>query len=138
MCWGSMTCFADPDPRIVPLTNGSGSLYPSQHLYEKREGSGSGARSGSIPLTNESGSRRPKNIQIRRLRIPNTGCYYSLWDAPGHCHLHLCPPPPFGSPSPLDCPPSRILFSWMKELYRYQSLNVVFTGVFVWCCVAIL
>ncbi len=48
----------------------------AQHLYEKREGSGSGA--GSIPLTNGSGfgSERPKNMRIRRtwiwLRIPNT------------------------------------------------------------------
>ncbi len=39
----------------------------AQHLYEKREGSGS----RSIPLTN--GSGRPKNIRIRvRIRIPNT------------------------------------------------------------------
>jgi hypothetical protein len=43
----------------------------AQHLYEKREGSG--ARSGFIPLTNGSGSGRPKNIWIRRIRIHNTG-----------------------------------------------------------------
>ncbi len=30
-------------------------------------------RSGSIPLTNGSGSRRPKNIRIWRIRIRNTG-----------------------------------------------------------------
>ncbi len=71
----------------VPVTNGSGShiifsllstalkksfvlnfilqvLFQSaQHIYEKREGSGSGA----VPLTN--GSGRHKNI---RIRIPNT------------------------------------------------------------------
>jgi hypothetical protein len=42
------------------------SIFQSaQHLYEKREGS------GSIPLTNGSGSGRPKNMRI--LRIPNTG-----------------------------------------------------------------
>ncbi len=33
---------------------------------------GSGTGSGSIPLTNGSGSRRPKNIRIRRIRIRNT------------------------------------------------------------------
>ncbi len=38
----------------------------AQHIYEKREGSGS----GSVPLTSGSGSRRPKNI-----RIPNTSQY---------------------------------------------------------------
>jgi hypothetical protein len=38
-----------------------------QHLYEKREGSGSGA--GFVPLTNGPGSGRPKNMWIR---IPNT------------------------------------------------------------------
>jgi hypothetical protein len=56
------------------LSKKSISLYTTQHLYEKREGS------GSIPLTNGSGtgSRRPKNmriLQIRiwlRIRIPNT------------------------------------------------------------------
>jgi hypothetical protein len=40
----------------------------AQHIYEKREGSGAG--SGSAPLTNGSGSGRPK---IMRIRIPNTG-----------------------------------------------------------------
>ncbi len=43
-----------------------------EHLYEKREGSGSRAGSGSVPLTNGSGSGRPKNIQIR---IPNTDAH---------------------------------------------------------------
>jgi hypothetical protein len=37
-------------------------------LYEKREGSGS--RAGYGPLTNGSGSGRPKNMRI--LGIPNT------------------------------------------------------------------
>jgi hypothetical protein len=47
----------------------------AQHIYEKREGSGV----GSAPLTNESGSGRPKNMRILRIRIrfririPNTG-----------------------------------------------------------------
>jgi hypothetical protein len=43
------------------------------HNCEKREGSGAG--SGSVPLTNGSGSRsgRPKNI---RIRIPNTGSQF--------------------------------------------------------------
>ncbi len=36
------------------------------------EGSGSGAESGSIPLTSVSGSGRPKNIWIQRTRIRNT------------------------------------------------------------------
>ncbi len=48
----------------------------AQHIFEKREGSGSGFRSGagSAPLTNESrsGSRRSKNMRLRN-RIPNTG-----------------------------------------------------------------
>ncbi len=45
------------------------------------EGSGSGSRAGSIPLTNGSGSRRPKNMWIQwigiriRIRIRNTGKY---------------------------------------------------------------
>ncbi len=38
------------------------------------EGSGSSARSGSIPLTNGSGSRRPKNMW-RWIRIRNTDIY---------------------------------------------------------------
>ncbi len=42
----------------------------AQHLYEKREGS------GSIPLTNGSGgSGRPKNI---RIRIPNNAFKYKF------------------------------------------------------------
>ncbi len=48
---------------IVPLPNGS------------RSGSNSGtAVSGSVPLTNGSGSKseRPKNMLILRIRIPNT------------------------------------------------------------------
>jgi hypothetical protein len=38
------------------------------------EGSGAGARAGCIPLTNGSGSGRPKNMWIRwiRIRIRNT------------------------------------------------------------------
>jgi hypothetical protein len=35
-----------------------------------REGSRAG--SGSVPLTKGSGSRRPKNMGILRIRIPNT------------------------------------------------------------------
>ncbi len=55
-------------------------LRSAQHLYEKREGSGSGDRSGSITLTNGSGSGRPKNMRILRIRIPNTAqnCYIEL------------------------------------------------------------
>ncbi len=33
--------------------------------------------SGSVPLTNGSGSRRPKNIRIRRIRIRNTAIHTS-------------------------------------------------------------
>jgi hypothetical protein len=44
----------------------------AQHLYEKKEGSGS----GFIPMTNGSGSGRPKNMRILRswflIRIPKT------------------------------------------------------------------
>ncbi len=50
-----------------------GFLFQSaQHIYKKREGS------GSIPLTNGSGSGRPKNMRIRfrfRIWIPNTALY---------------------------------------------------------------
>jgi hypothetical protein len=37
--------------------------------------------SGSMPLTNGSGSRRPKNIRIRRIRIRNTvhSSHWELW-----------------------------------------------------------
>jgi hypothetical protein len=43
----------------------------AQHLYEKREGS------GSIPLTYGSGSVRAKKTCIRlRIQIPNTGCMF--------------------------------------------------------------
>ncbi len=33
------------------------------------ERSGSGSRTGSVPLTNGSGTRRPENIRIRQVRI---------------------------------------------------------------------
>jgi hypothetical protein len=43
------------------------------------EESGSGSRSGSIPLTSKSGSERPKNMWVRwfriRIRIRNTASY---------------------------------------------------------------
>jgi hypothetical protein len=59
---------SDPDHLITyPQGHFCQSLFQSvQHLYEKREGSGS----GSIPLTNGSGPGSPKNM---RFRIPNTG-----------------------------------------------------------------
>jgi hypothetical protein len=45
-----------------------------QHIYEKREGAGAGSK--SVPLMNGSGSGRPKNMRILRIRflirIPNT------------------------------------------------------------------
>ena len=85
----------------MPLTNGSGSCYfchlkvDLQHFSKIKsqkdsqnngnqsfsyyfcmmiEGSGSGSRAGSIPLTSGSGSGRPKNMWIRwiRIRIRNT------------------------------------------------------------------
>jgi hypothetical protein len=60
----------------------------AQHLYEKREGSGAGSRFGSVPLTNGSGSWRPKNMQILRIRIliprinpsPNLALFFQLGD----------------------------------------------------------
>ncbi len=59
--------------------------------------------SGSVPLTNGSGSRRPKNIRIRRIRIRNrTDSSFLLREesktSPGR-RLRLPPPPP-GSPDP--------------------------------------
>ncbi len=46
----------------------------AQHFYETREGSGSGARSLSVPLNNGSGSGWPKNMLIRfQIQIPKTG-----------------------------------------------------------------
>ncbi len=46
----------------------------AQHIYEKREGS------GSVPLTKGSGSGRPKNMRILRIwfRIPHTGIQFTL------------------------------------------------------------
>jgi len=47
-----------------------------QHLYEKRKGSRAG--SGSVRLTNGSGSGRRRNMRI--IRIPNTVCEtQALW-----------------------------------------------------------
>jgi hypothetical protein len=40
---------------------------------------GSEAGSGSIPLTNGSGSGRPKNMWIRWIRIRNTACFYEKY-----------------------------------------------------------
>jgi hypothetical protein len=45
--------------------------FSLRHHYEKREESGS----ESIRLTNGSGSGRPKNMRILRIRIPNTGSH---------------------------------------------------------------
>jgi hypothetical protein len=60
--------------------------------------------SGSIPLTNGSGSRRPKNIRIRQIRICNTACHhitYYLLDIDvfrflfqSSCERPSPPPPP--------------------------------------------
>jgi hypothetical protein len=47
------------------------SVHLTRYVYEKKEGSGAGP--GSVPLTNGSGSGRPKNMRILRFRIPNTG-----------------------------------------------------------------
>ncbi len=62
----------DPRIRIHPkmLWIHNAGLNPIlQALFQKREGSGSGAGFG--PLTNGSGSSRPKNMRILRIRIPN-------------------------------------------------------------------
>jgi hypothetical protein len=43
-------------------------LYQStEHIYDKKK------ESGSVHLTNGSGSWRPKNMRILLIRIPNTG-----------------------------------------------------------------
>jgi hypothetical protein len=61
----------DPDPNPDPTPffsdfNDEKILFQStKHDYEKREGS----HSGSVALTNVSGSGRPKNIKILRIRI---------------------------------------------------------------------
>jgi hypothetical protein len=45
----------------------------AEHIYEKREG----FEAGSVPLTNGSGSGRPKNMRIRfRILISNTAENY--------------------------------------------------------------
>ncbi len=63
-------------------------------LMIEESGAGSVARSGSIPLTTGSGSRRPKNTWIRwiRIRIRNTARKYSGSDCytlPSHILLSL-------------------------------------------------
>ncbi len=70
----------------------------AHHIYEKMEGYE--ARSGSAPLTNRSGSRRPKNMRFWiqfQIRIPNTGSKHPppllerLCEPPGgRCRLTEC------------------------------------------------
>ncbi len=55
--------------KFVLKFNFAGLFQFAQHIYEKREGSGS----GSAPLTNGSGSGRPKSMRLLRIRIPNNG-----------------------------------------------------------------
>ncbi len=69
------------------------------------EGSGSiplisGSRSGSIHLISGSGSRRPKNKLIRRIRIRNTACHsYHLSPVTvGPSHILIESPFPVGEP----------------------------------------
>ncbi len=52
------------------------------------EGSGSEVGSGSVSLTNGSGSGRPKNIWILRIRIRNIFCYQHRADLVDHYHRH--------------------------------------------------
>jgi hypothetical protein len=52
---------------------------PLNTIYEKKEGSGS----GSVPLTNGSGSGRPKNMRILRNRISNTAILDNQRRVPG-------------------------------------------------------
>jgi hypothetical protein len=62
----------DPDPTPTPVSTPLFSDFKdANNLYEKSEGSGT----GSISLTNGSGSGRPKNMWILRIQIeiPNTG-----------------------------------------------------------------
>jgi hypothetical protein len=60
----------------------------AEHLYEKRERSGSGA--GSVPLTNGSGSgsERPKNMWIIRVRIWNPTMYATTINFVFEFHLY--------------------------------------------------
>ncbi len=64
----------------------------SQHIYEKREGSGARSGSGSraVPLNTGSGSGRPKNM---RIQIPNTG-----WKACIPCNTDFSSPEVVGLP----------------------------------------
>ncbi len=89
-CWGSVTFWCgsgsgssdpylwlmDPDPtgtsssvkNLIFLLKSlclNVILQSAQHIYEKKEGYGA----GSVPLTNGSGSGRPKNMRILRIRI---------------------------------------------------------------------
>jgi hypothetical protein len=43
-------------------------IQSAQHIYEKREGS------GSVPLTNGSGSGKPKNIDPQNCKRPYLDC----------------------------------------------------------------
>jgi hypothetical protein len=87
---------ADPDPAIfvIDLQDAKKKIFVKKKffclvLYEGtftsfskrkslKEGSGSGSRAGSIPLTNGSGSRRPKNMWIRWIRIRKTGFHMGV------------------------------------------------------------
>jgi hypothetical protein len=66
----------DPDPDPAPLFSDfmdAKKIFIFLIFCEKREGFGAGFRSGSVPLTNGSGSGtwRPKNMRIQ-IWIPNT------------------------------------------------------------------
>jgi hypothetical protein len=52
------------------------------------EGFGSEDRSGSVSLTNGSGSGRPENIWIRRIRIRSTAYPHFRADLVAHHHRH--------------------------------------------------
>ncbi len=113
-CWGSMTFWygsgsadsylwlmdPDPTPDLTPFF--SDYVFPYFFLFHKRERSGGG--SGSVHLTNGSGSWRPKNM---RIRIPNTGFKFNV------CQRFRRPPTP-----------SRSCTAWSRTWRRSSSASL--------------
>ncbi len=70
------TADPDPDPHIGWHLPWWDAHSRTQHIYGKREGSGSRSGAGSVPLTN--GSGRPTNMRILRIREAPTLVFAKL------------------------------------------------------------